>query len=127
MTIEINGKVIPETASGFLENIEDWSEAIAKQIAVQEGIVMTDRHWDLIGFLREEFLNNAGYQPNTRYIVKALSKKWEDKSVNAKTLYELFPGDPSKQAGKIGGLPESRRKGGTDLRFYSTEFKSGDD
>jgi len=112
MAIEIEGKIIPTTASGFLENIEDWSEAIAKQIAEQEGINMSDRHWDLINYLRDEFLNNAGNQPNTRNIVKALSKKWQDKSVNAKSLYDLFPGDPSKQAGKIGGLPESRRKGG---------------
>jgi tRNA 2-thiouridine synthesizing protein E len=37
---------------------------------------------------------------------------WGDKSVNAKTLYDLFPGDPSKQGGRIAGLPESRRKGG---------------
>jgi tRNA 2-thiouridine synthesizing protein E len=112
MTIEIDGKAVPTTASGFLENIEDWSEAIANQIAEQEGIIVTDRHWDLINYLRDEFLNNAGNQPNTRNIVKALSKKWGDKSVNAKSLYDLFPGDPSKQAGKIGGLPESRRKGG---------------
>ena len=112
MAIEIDGKIIPTTESGFLENIEDWSEVVANQIAEQEGVDMTDRHWDLINYLRDEFLNNAGNQPNTRNIVKALSKKWNDKSVNAKSLYDLFPGDPSKQAGKIGGLPESRRKGG---------------
>ncbi len=112
MAIEIDGKIIPTTASGFLENIEDWSEAIANNIAEQEGVNMSDRHWDLINYLRDEFLNNAGNQPNTRNMVKALSKKWDDKSVNAKSLYDLFPGDPSKQAGKIGGLPESRRKGG---------------
>ncbi len=45
-------------------------------------------------------------------MVKAMAKKWGDKSVNAKSLYDLFPKDPSKQAGRIGGLPESRRKGG---------------
>ena len=112
MAIEIDGKIIPTTESGFLENIEDWSEVVANQIAEQEGVDMTDRHWDLINYLRDEFLNNAGNQPNTRNIVKALSKKWDDKSVNAKSLYDLFPGDPSKQAGKIGGLPESRRKCG---------------
>ena len=112
MTIEIDGETIAFTASGFLENIEDWSEATAEQIAMLEGIVLTDRHWDLISFLRDEFLNNAGNQPNTRNIVKAMSQKWGDKSINAKSLYDLFPGDPSKQAGKIGGLPESRRKGG---------------
>ena len=112
MAIEIDGNIIPTTASGFLENIEDWTEAVAQQIAEQESIIISDQHWDLIIYLRGEFINNAGNQPNTRNIVKALSKKWEDKSVNAKSLYDLFPGDPSKQAGKIGGLPESRRKGG---------------
>ena len=78
MIIEINGEVIPATVSGFLENIEDWPETVAEQIAEQEAIVRTDRHRDLIGFLRDEFLNNSGNQPNTRHIVKALSKKWEE-------------------------------------------------
>jgi tRNA 2-thiouridine synthesizing protein E len=32
--------------------------------------------------------------------------------VQSKDLYELFPMQPSKQAPKIAGLPESRRKGG---------------
>ncbi|MEM7565327.1 MAG: TusE/DsrC/DsvC family sulfur relay protein, partial [Pseudomonadota bacterium] len=50
--------------------------------------------------------------PNTRTMVKGMTKIWDDKSVNAKTLYDLFPGDPSKQGGRIAGLPESRRKGG---------------
>jgi len=49
---------------------------------------------------------------NTRTLVKAMSRTWGDKSINAKTLYDLFPGDPSKQGGRIAGLPESRRKGG---------------
>jgi len=43
--------------------------------------------------------------------VKAMSEAWGEK-VASKDLYELFPKQPSKQAGMIGGLPESRRKGG---------------
>ena len=39
------------------------------------------------------------------------SKRWGEK-VDSKYLYELLPGNPSKQAGRIAGLPESRRKGG---------------
>jgi tRNA 2-thiouridine synthesizing protein E len=37
---------------------------------------------------------------------------WDVKKVDTKAIYELFPQGPSKQAGKIAGLPESRRKGG---------------
>jgi len=112
MGFNIDGKEIATTASGFLENLEDWSEGLAKLIADEESLELSERHWDVINYLRDEYINNAGNQPNTRTLVKAMSKQWGDKSVNAKTLYDLFPGDPSKQGGRIAGLPESRRKGG---------------
>lgn len=112
MAIEVDGKSVETTPSGFLENIEDWSEPVAEVIAKEEGVEMTERHWDVVKYLRDQFINNGGKLPNTRNMVKDLAKKWDDKSVNAKSLYDLFPGNPSKQAGRIGGLPESRRKGG---------------
>ena len=112
MSISVEGTEIATTASGFLENIEDWTEAVAQAIADDEQLDLSQRHWDLINYLRDEYINNGGNQPNTRSLVKAMAKTWGDKSVNAKTLYDLFPGDPSKQGGRIAGLPESRRKGG---------------
>jgi tRNA 2-thiouridine synthesizing protein E len=41
-----------------------------------------------------------------------MQDKWTGRKVDNKTLFDLFPGSPSKQAGKIAGLPESMRKGG---------------
>ena len=111
MGMDVNGKDIAITDSGFLVNTEDWDKEVAKVIAAQEGIKLSDRHWDVINYLRDEYFN-SGTLPNTRNMVKAMSKKWKDKKLSAKVLYELFPGNPSKQAGRIGGLPESRRKGG---------------
>ncbi len=111
MSYEVNGKTIETNANGYLEETDDWSEDVAQVIAAEEGVELTDKHWDLINFLRDEFLNNGGNQPNDRNIVKAMSSAWGEK-VNSKDLYALFPKQPSKQAGKIGGLPESRRKGG---------------
>ena len=112
MALEIEGKTIETTPTGFLVNVDDWNERVAEVIAAEEDIKLAQKHWDVISYLRDEYLNHGGNQPNTRNLVKAMSKVWEDKRVNAKTLYELFPGDPSKQAGRIAGLPESRRKGG---------------
>lgn len=112
MKVEVDGQVIETTPVGFLVNVADWNERIAEVIAEQEAVALTDKHWDVINYLRDEYINNNGNQPNTRNIVKAMAKIWNDKSVTAKTLYDLFPRDPSKQAGRIGGLPESRRKGG---------------
>lgn len=112
MAMDINGKEIETTDSGFLANTEDWNEEVAKVIAEQEEIELTDKHWDVIQYLRDEYFNNNGNLPNTRNIVKAMAKAWGEKKLNAKALYDLFPGNPSKQAGRIAGLPESRRKGG---------------
>lgn len=103
---------IEKTANGFLVNIEDWSEDIAQEIADTEQLgALSDKHWDLINFLRDEYINNNANQPNERNMVKAMTKVWGEKP-STKDLYALFPMQPSKQATKIGGLPETKRKGG---------------
>ena len=111
MQLEYEGKTIETTDSGYLVSQDDWNEALAATIAEQESITLTDKHWDLINYLRDEFNNNAGNQPNTRKMVKAMSDIWGEK-IDTKALYDLFPLDPSKQGGRIAGLPESKRKGG---------------
>ena len=111
MAIEFEGREIPTTANGYLEDPQDWSEGLAKKLAADQNIELAERHFDVINFLRDEYINNNQNQPNTRKIVKAMSDLWGEK-VSQKDLYELFPGDPSKQGGLISGLPESRRKGG---------------
>jgi len=111
MPIEFEGKTIETNDSGYLLNVEDWSTELANLMATAESITLTDRHWDLIKYLREEYFENRQNQPNTRTIGKAMSAAWGEK-VSQKELYELFPGDPSKQGGRIAGLTESRRKGG---------------
>lgn len=112
MSLEVDGATIETNPNGFLVNLSDWNEKVAEAIAAKEGITLTQRHWDLIKYLRDEYYNNNESQPNTRTIVKAMQQLWDDKSVDAKTVYDLFPLDPSKQGGRVAGLPESRRKGG---------------
>jgi tRNA 2-thiouridine synthesizing protein E len=113
MAYEVDGKTIEANEKGYLDNIDDWNEEVAKVIAEKEDIgELTERHWDIINFLRDEYINNAGNQPNMRNIVKAMQQKWGDKKVDAKSLYAYFPMGPDKQAGLVGGLPESKRKGG---------------
>ena len=111
MSIEVDGKTIETNEKGYLVNLEDWNEEVAKIIAAEEGIELSERHWDLMNYLRSEFIDNRENQPNTRTIVKAMSDEWGEK-LSQKDLYDLFPGDPSKQGSKVAGLPESRRKGG---------------
>ncbi len=111
MALEVNGKTIETTETGYLVNTSDWDEEIAAEIARKEGLELTEKHWDVMNYLRDEYFQNNGNQPNDRNLNKAMSEKWGRK-VTSKELYDLFPGKPSKQAGLIAGLPESRRKGG---------------
>jgi tRNA 2-thiouridine synthesizing protein E len=111
MSYQFEGREVETTANGYLVDPEDWSRELAEHIAAEEKIELTPRHWDVIDFLRDEYFNNNQSSPNTRAIVKAMSDKWGEK-IEQRALYDLFPLDPSKQGGRIAGVPESRRKGG---------------
>ncbi len=100
---------VERTDNGYLVDINDWNEDIAAAIFVEEEIDATEEHWDIVRYVREEIVN--GDEPNERGIMKAMSKKWGRK-VKSKEMYEMFPGMPSKQGLKIGGCPQSTRKGG---------------
>ena len=111
MAIEVNGKTIETTDNGYLADHMAWDEDVARALAEAEGLELTDKHWDVMNYLRDEYINNGGNQPNDRNMNKAMSDIWGHK-VSSKELYDLFPGKPSKQAAKVAGLPETRRKGG---------------
>ena len=112
MAYEVNGKVLEATENGYLESPDDWDKDVAEVIAAAEGITLTQDHWDVIEYLRDAYLNHNGEQPNNRAILKTVQEKWAGRKVDNKILFDLYPGNPSKQAGKIAGLPESMRKGG---------------
>ncbi len=112
MAVEVDGKKLETTETGFLVNPDDWNERVAAVFAEQEGVTLSDRHWDVINHLRDCYFNHGGELPNNRQILKGIQELWPGQKVDSKTLYELFPGGPSKQAGRIAGLPESMRKGG---------------
>jgi len=110
-TLEADGKSVEVTENGYLEDYNEWTEAIGAKIAVDEEVEMTDEHWDIVNYLRAEHAENPGVEPNERGIMKDMAKKW-GKKLTSKYMYQLFPGMPSKQGRKIGGLPQSTRKGG---------------
>jgi tRNA 2-thiouridine synthesizing protein E len=113
MAYELNGTTIETNPNGYLENLDDWSEDLAKIIAAEEDIELSEKAWDVINYLRDEYINNNSNQPNERHMVKHFKGMWTDlDKVDTKALYTLFPRGPAKEAGKIAGLPETRRKGG---------------
>jgi TusE/DsrC/DsvC family sulfur relay protein len=86
---------------GFLVDAKEWTEELARYLAEQEGILqLTDRHWDVIRFMRKEYLEN-GEVPTIRRLKNA-------GGIPTKELYELFPNGPAKKAARIAGLPKPK-------------------
>ena len=110
MALEVNGKSIETDENGNLTDPNTWDEDVARALAAQDGIELTQEHWDVLNYLRKEYFEN-NEQPMERVINKGMSKVW-GKKVGSKDLYTLFPGAPSKQGNRIAGLPFVARKGG---------------
>ena len=86
---------------GFFAHPEQWSEEMVPELAAREGIAeLTDAHWTVIRFMRNEFLEK-GTGPTVRVLGKA-------SGVSVKELYQLFPKGPAKVAAKIAGIPKPR-------------------
>lgn len=102
---------LERTENGYLVNYEDWNKDIAYELAADIDIELDELSFKVIDYLRDEYINNNGNQPNERNIVKALKNDWPAK-LDTKVLYALFPKGPAKQAGLVAGLPETKRKGG---------------
>jgi len=110
MALEVNGKSIETDGNGNLTDPAIWDEDVARALAAEDGIELTQEHMDVLNYLRSEYLEN-NEQPMERAINKGMSKIW-GKKISSKDLYNLFPGAPSKQGNKIAGLPYVARKGG---------------
>jgi tRNA 2-thiouridine synthesizing protein E len=100
-TLTYAGTPVDVDPEGFMTDPGQWTEAIAAEIAAANGIdALTDRHWQVIRFMREAYLTK-GAAPSIRTLGKA-------SGVPIKELYELFPKGPAKLAAKIAGIPKPR-------------------
>jgi tRNA 2-thiouridine synthesizing protein E len=105
MAYELEGKSFETDEEGYLVNLAEWNKDLAVLIAKDEGIELTDSHWEVVDFLRE-YYNEYQIAPAVRVLTKAIGKKLGPEKGNSKYLYELFPYGPAKQACKIAGLPK---------------------
>lgn len=108
MQAEVDGKVIELSEAGWLLNLEEWSEALAHEIAKNEQIAeLTDEHWDIINTAREYFIEN-GTVAEPRLFTKIMKKKFGADRSSQKYIYSLFPTGLIKCANKVGGLPRPK-------------------
>lgn len=108
MEAVVNGKTIELSEAGWLLNLDEWSEDLAKQIAINENIGdLTDEHWDIINLAREYFIDN-GSVCEPRKFSKLMKDKYGKDRSDQKYIYSLFPTGLIKCANKVAGLPRPK-------------------
>ena len=94
----INGATVHVNEEGFLTEYDEWDEDLAKVLAANIGIELTDAHWKVIRFLREDF-KTQGETATTRRVQTV-------GGIPTKEQFVLFPKKPAKKMSYIAGLPK---------------------
>ncbi len=105
MAFELAGVTYETDEDGYLMDLDQWNNDVAKYLAEEEEVEMSEAHWEVVNFLRE-YYDEYKIAPMIRILTKAIGKKLGKDKGNTKYLYELYPGGPAKQACKIAGLPK---------------------
>ena len=108
MPYVVNGTELDTAEQGYLVE-PDFSDEIVHVIAAAEGLSLSDAHWEVVNYLRDEYREH-GHTPNFRNMLKGLADVLP--GCDSKSLYELFPTGPAKQGAKVAGLPQPLGKGG---------------
>ena len=93
----IAGVTVQVDDEGYLLDPNQWTEELAREMAKEEGLELTDQHLAVLKFLREKYLGGE------TLTIRAVGKSG---IVDIKGFYKLFPGAPLKKASKYAGLPK---------------------
>jgi TusE/DsrC/DsvC family sulfur relay protein len=108
MAYVIDGVECATDEQGYLLE-PNYSDDAVRVIAAADGLELTDAHWEVVKFLREEY-KASGHTPNFRNMLKGVQAIRP--GTESKALYDLFPLGPAKQGAKVAGLPQPYGKGG---------------
>jgi len=92
-------------SEGFLENAAAWDTSVARAIAAESAIDLTDNHWEIIHLLRSFYIDYEMSPASNRLFVKTVRQSLGEEKGNSIYLMQLFPGTPAKTACRIAGLP----------------------
>jgi len=95
---QLDGHQVHVDAEGFLTEYGEWDEDLAKVLAAQIGIDLTEEHWKVIRFLREDFKDKG--ETATARRVQTVG------GVPVREQFALFPKKPGKKMAYIAGLPK---------------------
>ena len=94
----IAGADVHVDGEGFLTEYDEWNEVVGAELAKNIGVEMTDDHWKVIRFLRDDY-KTQGETATTRRVDTV-------GGFPVKQQFVLFPKKPAKKMAYIAGLPK---------------------
>ena len=99
-TTTIAGHEVDVNDEGFLTHPEQWTEELAPRLAALIGLELTDAHWAVLRFLRDDY----AVQGETATLRRVSTQT----GTPVKDLFGLFPGKPAKKMAYVAGLPKPK-------------------
>ena len=97
--------MVETTEDGFLVDPCAWDESVAIWLASRIPLTLTERHWEIVRFLRD-YHERFQHLPNNRMFVKAVGRALGAERGNSLYMNALFAGSPVKHACLVAGLPK---------------------
>ena len=92
-----SGITVDVNKEGYFTNPSQWTKEIAVEIAKEEGLELTEKHFAILDYLREK------QQKGETLTIRSVGNSG---IVDIKGFYGLFPGAPMKKAAKVAGIPK---------------------
>ena len=90
-------KTITVNEEGYLTNFAEWNKEVGEELAKENHIDLTKKHWEVIEYIQDEFKKDSPL---------SIRKIGKSGVVDIKEFYALFPSGPLKTATKIAGVPK---------------------
>ncbi|MGD8421167.1 MAG: TusE/DsrC/DsvC family sulfur relay protein [Gammaproteobacteria bacterium] len=88
---------------GFLLDPDDWSPEVARALAIEAKLELTDAHWQVIEFIRTSY-EDSQVVPEARKLLRYMKSIWGSERATRRYLYGLFPTGYGQTACKIAGM-----------------------
>ncbi len=106
--IMVGGKPVLTDSEGYIQNLDEWSEGFVTALAQEEGLILTDEHWQVIRFIRD-YYHEHSVQAQVRHMIKHFANVWGPERGNNHYLHDIFPkGGPQKQGNRLAGIRRTK-------------------
>ena len=95
--VTIAGLNVDVNEEGYLTDSSQWNEEVAAEIAKEEEIALSEKHFEVLNFLRQK--QDEGVDITIRKVGKS-------GIIDIKGFYTLFPKKPLKKSSRIAGIPK---------------------